>query len=79
MERMRRILCIAADNHAKDLILGAWGCGVFENDPMFVSRKFCRMLTRQFDGIFETVVFAIPGKNSENYRIFEAAVESRDR
>ena len=72
--RAKRILEIAVDNKEEILILGAWGCGVFHNDPNHIANLFVRMLRNEFRGVFKEVVFAIPGKDSENYKIFEAAL-----
>ena len=72
--RAKRIFEIAADNNERTLILGAWGCGVFHNDPNHIANLFKNLLKNEFDGVFKEVIFAIPGKDSENYRIFEEVV-----
>lgn len=41
------------------LVLGAWGCGAFGNDPARTARDFHRLLSGRFDGAFREVVFAI--------------------
>ncbi|MER7914196.1 TIGR02452 family protein, partial [Streptomyces sp. NPDC096068] len=42
-------------------VLGAWGCGVFQNDPEQVAGAFRALLTGddRFAGHFEEVVFAV--------------------
>jgi uncharacterized protein (TIGR02452 family) len=72
--KVKRILDIAADNAHKDLVLGAWGCGVFRNDPEEIARLFKLLLATDFDGVFENVVFAVPGKTSHNYQMFESVL-----
>jgi uncharacterized protein (TIGR02452 family) len=68
--RGRRILEIA-DYHGTDvLILGAWGCGVFGNDPSFVARMFASHLNGDFRGHFTKVVFPIYGGGA-THRVFE--------
>ena len=63
--RAKRIFEIAAENKERILILGAWGCGVFHNDPKHIAELFMRMLKNEFNCVFEKVVFAIPtGKTS---------------
>ncbi|WP_295401464.1 TIGR02452 family protein [uncultured Thiocystis sp.] len=57
--RIQRVLAIA---HAYDypaLVLGAWGCGAFENDPERTARDFREALAETFAGAFAEVVFAI--------------------
>lgn len=68
--KIRRILEISADQGYTTLILGAWGCGVFHNDPHHVAEGFRNHLAGDFRGVFETVVFAIPGRTTPNHRIF---------
>jgi len=60
INRIEKILSIALINDADALILGAWGCGVFGNDPRDVSNYFKDFL---LEGLFRNrlkkVVFAI--------------------
>lgn len=59
-ERITRVLAIAAAHGHRDLVLGAWGCGVFKNEPAHVAACFARELRGgPFDGAFDHVVFAI--------------------
>lgn len=55
--RIARVLQIAAAHRHRRLVLGAWGCGVFGNDPMVVASVFAEELTRA--RWFDQVVFAI--------------------
>jgi uncharacterized protein (TIGR02452 family) len=55
--RAGRILAVAAAHGHRRLILGAWGCGVFGNDPATVAEAFAAAL-RDGPG-FEEVVFAV--------------------
>lgn len=58
-QRIHRVLAIArAYGHAA-LVLGAWGCGAFGNDPHRTAQDFRRALEGEFDGAFSEVVFAI--------------------
>jgi uncharacterized protein (TIGR02452 family) len=41
------------------LVLGAWGCGAFENDPYRTASDFRQALENDFDGAFSEIVFAI--------------------
>ena len=67
--RVEKVLTIAQHHNHKNIVLGAWGCGVFRNDPIFVSRCFKEVLERGWD--FENVIFAVYDKhNGENIRAF---------
>lgn len=67
-DRIKFILQIAAMNKVKTLILGAWGCGVFGQDPREVATLFKKHLIN-FRG-FSEVIFAIP-KGNGNYEVFK--------
>jgi uncharacterized protein (TIGR02452 family) len=73
-DKVKRILDIALDNDHDNIVLGAWGCGVFHNDPKHIAELFKEYLTGEYEGKFNRVVFAIPGKNSSNYQIFESII-----
>ncbi|ANZ35650.1 TIGR02452 family protein [Lentzea guizhouensis] len=55
--RAIRVLQVAAAHGHRRLVLGAWGCGVFGNDPATVARAFQRAL--QECRFFDDVVFAV--------------------
>lgn len=58
--RSRDILFAAKTNNHHNLVLGAWGCGIFRNDPKVVAQAFLRHLKHKwFLGAFDHVVFAI--------------------
>lgn len=57
--RIRRVLQIARAYGHTALVLGAWGCGAFGNDPVRTARDFRAALEGEFDGAFSDVVFAI--------------------
>ena len=53
----------------RNIVLGAFGCGVFKNLPESVAKCFHKVLFD--DGLityYDRVLFAIPDENSENYR-----------
>jgi uncharacterized protein (TIGR02452 family) len=58
-ERVDRALAIMAHRGHRHLVLGAWGCGVFGNDPEIVADQFARALDGAFAGVFDEVVFAV--------------------
>lgn len=59
--RAERVLAVAAHHGARQLVLGAWGCGLFRNDPHEVAEAFHAHLSAGggFPTAFERVVFAI--------------------
>jgi uncharacterized protein (TIGR02452 family) len=57
--RMRRLLAVAHAYAFDTLVLGAWGCGAFGNDPARTARDFRAALEGDFDGAFRQVTFAI--------------------
>ena len=58
--RVRTVLHIAAANEVDTLVLPAFGCGFFDNDPSKVAGLFQTWIEAH-PGQFENVVFAIPG------------------
>lgn len=70
INRIQLVLDIAMDNNVGTLILGAYGCGVFGQDPNEVATVFKNLLeTGHYN--FDEVIFAIPKDNNKNYTEFE--------
>jgi len=57
--RIHRVLDIARAYGHTSLVLGAWGCGAFENDLNRTAADFRRALENDYLGSFAEVVFAI--------------------
>ena len=58
--RAGQVLAVAETHGHRNLVLGAWGCGVFRNDPILVAGVFADWLAApRFSGAFDRVVFAI--------------------
>jgi uncharacterized protein (TIGR02452 family) len=54
------VLALAAAHGYRHLVLGAWGCGVFRNDPAVVAGAFADHLRHGvWAGRFERVVFSV--------------------
>lgn len=71
-QRAEYILKIAIINDVKNLILGAWGCGVFRNSPKDISEMFRYLLfEKDYIKCFNNISFAVYGRNPENYNAFE--------
>lgn len=71
--RIDRLLALAAAEGHRRLVLGAWGCGAFRNDPLLVADLFARALARHGAG-FDRVVFAVwdPRPGAPNRAAFQA-------
>ena len=69
--RIKFILDIAKDNHVDTLVLGAFGCGVFGQNPREVANIFKKLLDTSFKGCFKKVVFGIPKGNNDNLEQFK--------
>ncbi|MFJ6793093.1 TIGR02452 family protein [Streptomyces sp. NPDC091268] len=61
--RAELVLEVAALHGYRRLVLGAWGCGVFRNDPAEVAKAFRALLAGRFAGVFEQVVFGVLDRN----------------
>ena len=68
--RAARVLAVAAAHGHRRLVLGAWGCGVFGNDPTTVAEAFATALERY---PMEHVVFAVLGPNRAEFTAAFAA------
>ncbi|NUP05165.1 MAG: TIGR02452 family protein [Polyangiaceae bacterium] len=75
--RIEHVFSLGVELRATHLVLGAWGCGAFRNDPALVARAFHEVLSRGFARHFEEVVFAIYAihKQDRNLEAFRAVFE----
>ena len=72
-ERARKFLWIANKYKHQNLILGAWGCGVFQNEPSSIAKMFNELLEGEFKNCFERVIFAIYDK-TQTKKVYNAFV-----
>ena len=63
--RIIKVLAIAQANGHDALVLGAWGCGNFGNDPALIADLFRQALDGPFKGAFQRVTFAIVDTTSD--------------
>lgn len=77
--RMDKMFRLAASQKAECLILGAWGCGVFRNEPEFVAACFEKLLATTYRNVFRKVVFAVydRSKTKSSYTAFKSAFEKQ--
>lgn len=58
-KRIHRMLAIARAYEYSALVVGAWGCGAFANDPQRTAADFRHALEGDYSGAFSEIVFAI--------------------
>ncbi|MBQ4151749.1 MAG: TIGR02452 family protein, partial [Schwartzia sp.] len=71
VKRAIHMLTCAAAKGADILILGAFGCGAFQNNPEVVARAYKTAL-QEFPRVFEQIEFAVycPPGSRRNYDVF---------
>ena len=63
--RIVKVLAAAQANGHDALVLGAWGCGNFANDPALIADLFRQALQGPFKGAFRRVTFAVIDSSPE--------------
>lgn len=71
--RMKLALAIFAEQGAKHLVLGAYGCGVFRNDPNLIAAWWKELLEEGMGSYFDSVFYAVldQSKNGACIKAFE--------
>lgn len=62
-------------NIKQTLVLGAFGCGVFRNDPRRVAEIMIDCISKGYANMYDRVIFAIPP--GFNHDVFSRVIESR--
>ncbi len=70
--RMDKMLALSLEKGNEILILGAWGCGVFRNEPVMIANLFQKHFQGKYKNVFKKVIFAIYTKNESLLQTFEA-------
>lgn len=72
LSRAQHILNAAAANDVDVLILGAFGCGAFENDPNVVARAYYDAL-KEYANYFDVIEFAVYTNafETKNFKAFD--------
>ena len=63
--RIHRVYEIASAFDHDSLVLGAWGCGAFSNDPQRTAMDFRNILEQEFLGHFSKIIFAVTDWSEE--------------
>lgn len=77
-DRINFVLSIAESNGIRNLILGAWGCGVFMQSPYNTCEMIIQELGKNNYNI-PTIYFAIPNSHSRNYLEFEKCLHTYNK
>ncbi|MEM9823832.1 MAG: TIGR02452 family protein [Bacteroidota bacterium] len=70
-QRIDMVLAICKKHQHQTLILGAWGCGVFRNDPQQIAQMFYESLMGKYRNQFKKVVFSVYSKNERFIKAFQ--------
>ncbi|KAJ5679804.1 hypothetical protein N7462_008048 [Penicillium macrosclerotiorum] len=76
--KMRQVFRVLALQGVTHCILGAMGCGAFQNPPAEVARIYKEVLDEaEWNGVFEEIVFAVlDTRNEGNYALFRDTLSS---
>jgi uncharacterized protein (TIGR02452 family) len=80
-QRLRLVLATAARHGVEALVLGAWGCGVFANDPAQIAQLFAEALAEPaIRGRFRRIDFAVfdPKPPHAVLQAFERALSAKE-
>jgi len=71
-DRIKQILGSAISNNVDNIVLGAFGCGVFSNDPKIISRVFKKLLIdEEYYKYFINIHFAIFSSKNDSPNLIE--------
>ena len=75
-KRLRRILDIAATEGDEVIILGAFGCGAFLNNPEVVALA-AKNVIKEYLNAFKVIEFAVycGPKDNRNFKTFERVLK----
>lgn len=76
-KRLRRILDVAVLNNAEVIVLGAFGCGAFLNDPEIVAEAAKNVLADYLHAfqVIEYAIYCSP-KDKRNFNTFERVLQT---
>lgn len=81
MDKMRLMFDMALQNGCSNIILGAWGCGVFGNNPVNIASMFEEVIMKRKNRIdssyhecFDNIIFAVINDHNsvgDNFDVFQ--------
>lgn len=72
-KKIDMMLNLASAYRCDNLVLGAWGCGVFDNEPVDIAKLFLEVIKNSGYN-FKNIVFGVINDHNsvdDNYRIFK--------
>ncbi len=72
-DKIQSLFYVCANEGVDNILLGAWGCGVFKNDPDTMAHLFKEAIIKN-DGVFKNIVFPIINDHNSvgnNFEIFK--------
>lgn len=75
--RTEKLLALCTEQRQEVLVLGAWGCGVFRNDPDMIAGLFQELLEGRYKGCFRKIVFAVKTNKEPMLQAFASRFPSR--
>ncbi|MDR0918989.1 MAG: TIGR02452 family protein [Oscillospiraceae bacterium] len=67
-KRVKNILNVCIENGVQDIVLGAFGCGVFSNPPDVVAETMRNVLS-EYVGVFRNVTFAVLARDESDVNL----------
>ena len=77
-DKIRLMLRLAANNGQRRLVLGAFGCGAFHNEPHHMAQLFRQVIHEsEFQGLFTSISFSVieDHNSTNNYTAFRDVLE----
>lgn len=74
-QRIEKVLALSLFHQHKILVLGAWGCGVFQNEPIEIAAIFADFLSGKYKNVFEKIVFAVKSDKPQFIQPFKERFE----
>lgn len=79
INKIKNMLWYPSTKGCNNLVLSAFGCGVFRNDPNYVANLFLDILNSGYSCLYKNISFAIINDRnsvSSNFEIFKKIIQS---